>query len=280
MAGDSSLNCRSARARSCRLRYPLRLSIRSAPRRLGASPCLDRDRPAVPARSAAWKRRVSGAVRGRRRPRGSRCRRIGSAGTGVRAGVGVAYLRALEAGGIALDAARGMIYSRLAADADQFLTMAKFRALRKLWARVEAACGLDAEAGLHRRRNRLADADAARPLREHAARDDGDVRGRPRRRQRHHGAAAYAGAADCPMRSRAASRATPNWCCSKNPISRKSPIPPQAPAASKRLTQQLCHAAWTLFQEIEKAGGIWPRSAEPDPAQGRRHLLRCGGSPG
>ena len=54
----------------------------------------------------------------------------------------VDYLRALEAGGIALDAARGMIYFRLAADADQFLTIAKFRALRKLWARVEEACGL------------------------------------------------------------------------------------------------------------------------------------------
>jgi methylmalonyl-CoA mutase len=54
----------------------------------------------------------------------------------------VDYLRALEAGGIALDAARRMIYFRLSADADQFLTIAKFRAMRKLWARVEDACGL------------------------------------------------------------------------------------------------------------------------------------------
>jgi len=57
----------------------------------------------------------------------------------------VAYLRALETGGIALDAARRMIFFRLCADADQFLTMAKFRALRKLWARVEEACGLTPE---------------------------------------------------------------------------------------------------------------------------------------
>src|SRR5262245_23233322 len=56
--------------------------------------------------------------------------------------VAVAYLRALEAGGVALDAARRMIFFRLAANADQFLTIAKFRALRKLWARVEEACGL------------------------------------------------------------------------------------------------------------------------------------------
>jgi methylmalonyl-CoA mutase len=54
----------------------------------------------------------------------------------------VDYLRALEAGGVPLDAARRMIYFRLSADADQFLTIAKFRALRKLWARVEEACGL------------------------------------------------------------------------------------------------------------------------------------------
>jgi methylmalonyl-CoA mutase len=56
--------------------------------------------------------------------------------------VAVAYLRALEAGGIALADARRMLTFRLAADADQFLTMAKFRALRTLWARVEEACGL------------------------------------------------------------------------------------------------------------------------------------------
>jgi len=54
----------------------------------------------------------------------------------------VAYLRLLEAGGIALDLARSAISFRLIADADQFLTMAKFRAMRRLWARVEQACAL------------------------------------------------------------------------------------------------------------------------------------------
>ena len=56
--------------------------------------------------------------------------------------VAAAYLRALEGAGVALDAARGMIGFRLSADADEFLTIAKFRALRLLWARIEAACGL------------------------------------------------------------------------------------------------------------------------------------------
>jgi methylmalonyl-CoA mutase len=56
---------------------------------------------------------------------------------------GVGYLRGLEARGVALDAARRRIGFLLAADADEFLGIAKFRALRRLWARVEAACGLD-----------------------------------------------------------------------------------------------------------------------------------------
>jgi len=55
---------------------------------------------------------------------------------------GVDYLRALEAGGFALDVAREKIDFRLAADADEFLTLAKFRALRRLWANIETACGL------------------------------------------------------------------------------------------------------------------------------------------
>jgi methylmalonyl-CoA mutase len=57
----------------------------------------------------------------------------------------LAYLRALEGAGIPLEDARRMIFFRLAADADQFLTMSKFRALRRLWARVEAACELRPE---------------------------------------------------------------------------------------------------------------------------------------
>ena len=55
----------------------------------------------------------------------------------------VAYLRALEAGGHDLARARDAIAVLLVADADEFLTIAKFRAVRRLWARVEAACGLD-----------------------------------------------------------------------------------------------------------------------------------------
>lgn len=55
----------------------------------------------------------------------------------------VAYLRALEAGGHDLERARDAIAVLLVADADEFMTIAKFRAIRRLWARVEQACGLE-----------------------------------------------------------------------------------------------------------------------------------------
>ncbi|MGI3899082.1 MAG: methylmalonyl-CoA mutase family protein [Janthinobacterium lividum] len=55
---------------------------------------------------------------------------------------GLAYLRALDGGGVPLDEARRSLSFLLAADADQLLTMAKFRALRRLWARIETECGL------------------------------------------------------------------------------------------------------------------------------------------
>ncbi|MDB5592246.1 methylmalonyl-CoA mutase subunit beta, partial [Enterovirga sp.] len=58
---------------------------------------------------------------------------------------GVAYLRAFEAGGQELAQARAGLSFTLVADADQFLTVAKVRALRRLWAQVETACGLQPE---------------------------------------------------------------------------------------------------------------------------------------
>jgi methylmalonyl-CoA mutase len=53
-----------------------------------------------------------------------------------------AHLRLLEEEGLSLEEARDEIAFLLAADADEFLSLAKFRALRFLWARVESACGL------------------------------------------------------------------------------------------------------------------------------------------
>ncbi|MFE7530717.1 methylmalonyl-CoA mutase family protein [Kitasatospora sp. NPDC057542] len=63
---------------------------------------------------------------------------------------GVAYLRALTAAGLPVDDALGQLEFRYAADADQFLTIAKFRAARRLWARVAEVSGAGAAASAQR----------------------------------------------------------------------------------------------------------------------------------
>ncbi|MEU7064337.1 methylmalonyl-CoA mutase family protein [Streptomyces sp. NPDC046161] len=68
---------------------------------------------------------------------------------GLSLATGVAYLRALTEAGLGQDAALGQLEFRYAATADQFLTIAKLRAARRLWARVAEACGAP-EAGTQR----------------------------------------------------------------------------------------------------------------------------------
>jgi methylmalonyl-CoA mutase len=58
----------------------------------------------------------------------------------------VAVLRTLDSRAVDVKRARTMLELRLSADADQFLSMAKMRAMRRLWARVEASCGLNPQA--------------------------------------------------------------------------------------------------------------------------------------
>ncbi|MER7404981.1 methylmalonyl-CoA mutase subunit beta [Streptomyces sp. NPDC000070] len=54
---------------------------------------------------------------------------------------GVAYLRDLTGAGLSVEQACGQLEFRYAATADQFLTIAKLRAARRLWARVAEVCG-------------------------------------------------------------------------------------------------------------------------------------------
>ncbi|MDX3191905.1 methylmalonyl-CoA mutase family protein [Streptomyces sp. MN03-5084-2B] len=60
---------------------------------------------------------------------------------GALVAAGVAYLRALTDAGLDVEAAAGQLEFRLAATADQFSTIAKLRAARRLWARVAEVCG-------------------------------------------------------------------------------------------------------------------------------------------
>jgi methylmalonyl-CoA mutase len=61
---------------------------------------------------------------------------------GASIAAGVAYLRALADAGLSPEAASAQLEFRYAATDDQFLTIAKLRAARRLWARIAAACGV------------------------------------------------------------------------------------------------------------------------------------------
>ncbi|HJY16451.1 MAG TPA: methylmalonyl-CoA mutase family protein [Xanthobacteraceae bacterium] len=168
----------------------------------------------------------------------------------------VAYLRALEAAGIALEAARDAIYFRLTADADQFLTVAKFRAARKMWARIEATCGLAPKPVL------LTAETAWRMM----TRRDPYVN---MLRNAIAVAAAGFGGADAitvlphtaPLGlpdafARRAARNTQLVLLEESNLARAAD-PAAGSGAIEALTQQLCEAAWSILQDIEKTGGAW-----------------------
>ncbi len=69
---------------------------------------------------------------------------------GASLATGVAYLRELTEAGLTAEEAVGQLEFRYAATADQFLTIAKFRAARRLWARVAEVCGLNGSDGAQR----------------------------------------------------------------------------------------------------------------------------------
>lgn len=170
--------------------------------------------------------------------------------------VALAYLRALEAGGIPLDAARGMIYFRLAADADQFLTMAKFRALRKLWARVEEACGLApapsfvaAETAWRMMTKRDPYVNMVRATIAVVAAGLGGADAIT--------ALPFTMALGLPERfARRMARNTQLVLLEESSLA-KVADPAAGSGGIEDATERLCRAAWARFQEIEQTGGAW-----------------------
>ena len=168
----------------------------------------------------------------------------------------VAYLRMLEDSGIGLDEARSAISFRLAADADQFLTMAKFRALRLLWARVETACGLAPKPVF------LAAETAWRMLTQR------DPYVNMLRATMAAFAAGLAGANSITVLPHTLALGLPDAFARR--IARNTQLvlleesnlakvsdPAAGSGGIESLTQALCEASWSLFQEIEKAGGVF-----------------------
>ena len=168
---------------------------------------------------------------------------------------GIEYMRALEASGISLDDARRALFFRLAADADQFLTIAKFRALRKLWARIEEASSLQpkpifvsAETASRMMTKRDPNVNMLRMTMAVAAAGLG-------------GADAIAvlphtvalGLPD--GFARRVARNTQTVLLEESNLFRVGD-PAAGSGGIEALTAELCEKAWALFQAIEAAGGI------------------------
>jgi methylmalonyl-CoA mutase len=169
---------------------------------------------------------------------------------------GVAYLRAIEAAGVSLEAAQGMVYARLSADADQFLTLAKFRALRLLWARIEQACGLTPKplfVAADTAWRMLTQRDPyVNMLRATMAVFSAGLGGANAITVLPHTLAL--GLPD-PFARRAA-RNTQLVLLEESNLAKVSD-PAAGSGGIETLTRQLCDAAWSLFQDIEKAGGLF-----------------------
>jgi methylmalonyl-CoA mutase len=165
-------------------------------------------------------------------------------------------LRALEAAGASLDDARRMLYFRLAADDDQFLTIAKFRAIRKLWARVEEVCGLAPKPVV------VAAETAWRMLTQR------DPNVNMLRNTIAVTAAGLGGADNIAVLPHTAALGLPDAFARR--VARNTQLvlleesnlarvgdPAAGSGAIEDLTGKLCAVAWGFFQEIEKTGGAW-----------------------
>ncbi|KPI19781.1 Methylmalonyl-CoA mutase [Actinobacteria bacterium OV450] len=179
---------------------------------------------------------------------------------GLSLATGVAYLRALtEAdgdGGLGVEAALGQLEFRYAATADQFLTIAKFRAARRLWARIAQACGAP-DAGAQRQHAVTSPVMMTRRdpwvnmLRTTVA-----------------SMAAGVGGADSvtvlpfdhelglpDAFARRIARNTSTILLEESHLARVID-PAGGSYYVERLTDELAHAAWEFFQTVEKAGGL------------------------
>lgn len=174
---------------------------------------------------------------------------------GASLATGVAYLRALTDAGLSVEQALGQLEFRYAASADQFLTIAKFRAARRLWARVAEACG----------------APAAGAQLQHAVTSPVMMTRRDpwvnMLRTTIATLAAGVGGADAvtvlpfdhalglsDAFARRIARNTSTILVEESHLARV--IDPAGGSwYVERLTDELAHAAWEFFQEIERAGG-------------------------
>ncbi len=174
---------------------------------------------------------------------------------GASLATGVAYLRELTEAGLGVEQAAAQLEFRYAATADQFLTIAKLRAARRLWARVAEVCGGARRGRAGAARGDLAgDDDPPRPVGEHAPHDGRDAR-------RGVGGAdsvtvlPFDHALGLPDAfARRIARNTSTILIEESHLARV--IDPAGGSwYVERLTAELAEAAWQFFRSIERDGG-------------------------
>ena len=171
--------------------------------------------------------------------------------------VGAAYLRELTAAGRSVNDALPLIEFRYAATDEQFPTIAKFRAARRLWSRVAELSGASPDAGGQRQH-----AVTSRPM---MSAYDPYVN---MLRTTVAAFAAGAGGADAvtvlPFDSplglpstlgRRNARNTSSLLIAESHVAAVTD-PAGGSYAAELLTDELCRAAWAEFQRIEGSGGI------------------------
>ncbi|MFI2261605.1 methylmalonyl-CoA mutase family protein [Streptomyces tubercidicus] len=175
---------------------------------------------------------------------------------GTSLATGVAYLRQLTGAGLGIDDACRQLEFRYAATADQFLTIAKLRAARRLWARVAEVCGASP---------------AASAQRQHAVTSTVMMTRRDpwvnMLRTTVAGLSAGVGGADAvtvlpfdaalglpDAFARRIARNTQSVLLDESHLS-KVIDPAGGSWYVESLTEELAGAAWAWFQEIERAGG-------------------------
>ena len=168
---------------------------------------------------------------------------------------GVTYLRALADSGFGLDAARDTLFFRLSADAQQFLTVAKFRAIRKLWGRVEEASSLapkpifvSAETAWRMMTRRDPWVNVLRSTVATVSAGLGGANAMT--------VLPFTLAIGLPDAfARRLARNTQSVLLEESHLAKVSD-PAAGSGAIEDITAQLCGAAWALFQKIERAGGL------------------------
>ncbi|MEM7776661.1 MAG: methylmalonyl-CoA mutase subunit beta [Pseudomonadota bacterium] len=169
--------------------------------------------------------------------------------------IGVAYWRALVANGVDPVAAERALGWTFSVDADQFLSIAKLRAMRKLWGRVQEASGLAPRAiRIHTEtawRMMTRYDVAVNMLRATIATFSAGVGGADSVSVLPHTLAC--GLPDAMARRIA--RNTQMVLLDESNLWRVGD-PAAGSGAFEQLTDALCQRAWLRFQEIERAGGI------------------------